>query len=37
MHKYKLLKTKNGDSFMEIELLLFAINSVIGNLSVQSF
>ena len=35
MHGYKLLEEKNGNSFVEVKLLLFVAKSVIGNLSAQ--
>lgn len=34
MYRYKLLKIKNKKILIEIELLLFTINSTIENLSI---
>ena len=33
MHRCKPLEAKNGDNLVEAELLLFAANSIIDNLS----
>ena len=36
MRRYKPLEVKNKDNLVEVELLLFAVNFAIGNLSDQS-
>ena len=36
MHRYKLLKTKNGNNLVKAKLLLFNTNFAISNLSDQS-
>lgn len=34
IYKYRLFEVKNGDNFMEVDLLLFVTNFVNGNFSV---
>ena len=35
IYRYKLFEVKNRDNLIEINLLLFAANFTIGNLSIQ--